>query len=57
VFEPPDHAQGGGLAASGWTEERVEATPVERQAHAINGAMAREILDDLTEFEDGRHSD
>ena len=55
MFEAADHAQGGGLAAAGRTEERVEASGVEGQRNVIDRAVAGKIFADAAEFEDGLH--
>ena len=56
LFESADHPQRGRFAAAGRAEQRIESAARKREGHVVDGAMAREILDDLAEFEDGLHS-
>jgi hypothetical protein len=49
-FQPGDHAQGGGLAAAAWPQQREELAFADRQIRAANGVNRAVTLFDAPEL-------
>src|SRR5205085_2828687 len=55
LLEASDQAERRGFAAARGPEEGVEASPGQGEGHAIDGAVAGEILHCIAEFENRLH--
>jgi hypothetical protein len=55
LFEAANQAQRRRLAATGWTQQRIESAPRQCQLNVVDGAVPGEILHDIAQFEDGVH--
>ena len=54
-FEAADHAQGRGLAAAGWAEQREEFVVVDVEVDAVENGFAVKLFGDAPELNDFFH--